>query len=294
MQAEGFDDTQDPDSAPASPSTSGSDGAPVAEMPLDGPLGAGGEGGPSRAEATGDFQSLGAERARKKSALRECAPLSRHLNAPRDKNFLQIPSGRSQQFHLCAPHSEGARHMYLNERCPAVMPRRRWFDCCVLFGIVLCNYSDRFFAHKLLAGAGTWRHLIRQTMVEMTRVVSAEGAALVEAQTSALFGDLKQLQRQMQVQATTSAVVSSQDHIPFPKPSRGLVLIGQPRLCGAFHVQIAPWQLVCKMAGLCHRLFEFEVHWACCLRMRLHGLWTVFRCSTGAHTAVCAPRRSIA
>ena len=36
------------------------------------------------------------------------------------------------------------------------------------------------------------------TMVEMTRVVSAEGAALVEAQTTALFGDLKQLQRQMQ------------------------------------------------------------------------------------------------
>ena len=35
--------------------------------------------------------------------------------------------------------------------------------------------------------------------LEMTRVVSAEGAALVEAQTSALFGDLKQLQRQMQV-----------------------------------------------------------------------------------------------
>lgn len=39
----------------------------------------------------------------------------------------------------------------------------------------------------------------QQTMVEMTRIVSAEGAALVEAQTSALFGDLKQLQRQMQV-----------------------------------------------------------------------------------------------
>jgi len=36
-------------------------------------------------------------------------------------------------------------------------------------------------------------------MLEMTRVVSAEGAALVEAQTSALFGDLKLLQRQMQV-----------------------------------------------------------------------------------------------
>lgn len=38
----------------------------------------------------------------------------------------------------------------------------------------------------------------QQTMLEMTQVVSAEGAALVEAQTSALFGDLKQLQRQMQ------------------------------------------------------------------------------------------------
>ena len=37
--------------------------------------------------------------------------------------------------------------------------------------------------------------------MEMTRVVSAEGAALVEAQTSALFGDLKRLQRQMQVRA---------------------------------------------------------------------------------------------
>lgn len=32
----------------------------------------------------------------------------------------------------------------------------------------------------------------------MTRVVSAEGAQLVEAQTAALFGDLKALQRQMQ------------------------------------------------------------------------------------------------
>ena len=76
MQAEGFDDTQDPDSAPASPSTSGSEGAPAADIPPEGPLGAGAEGGPSRAEATGDFQSLGAERAKKKSALRECAPLS--------------------------------------------------------------------------------------------------------------------------------------------------------------------------------------------------------------------------
>ena len=35
-------------------------------------------------------------------------------------------------------------------------------------------------------------------MAEMTRVVSAEGAQLVEAQTYALFGDLKALQRQMQ------------------------------------------------------------------------------------------------
>lgn len=41
----------------------------------------------------------------------------------------------------------------------------------------------------------------QETMLEMTRVVSAEGAALVEAQTSALFGDLKLLQRQMQVQS---------------------------------------------------------------------------------------------
>ena len=73
LQAEGFDNTQDPDSAPASPaSTSGSsDAAPQADIPSEGPLGGGG-GGFSRAEATGDFQSLGAERAKKKSALREC------------------------------------------------------------------------------------------------------------------------------------------------------------------------------------------------------------------------------
>ena len=39
-----------------------------------------------------------------------------------------------------------------------------------------------------------------QTMLqEMTRVVSSEGASLVEAQTNALLGDIKQLQRQMQV-----------------------------------------------------------------------------------------------
>jgi hypothetical protein len=35
-------------------------------------------------------------------------------------------------------------------------------------------------------------------MVETARVVSAEGAALVERQTSALFGDIKELTRQMQ------------------------------------------------------------------------------------------------
>jgi hypothetical protein len=36
------------------------------------------------------------------------------------------------------------------------------------------------------------------TMVSTARVVSAEGAALVERQTSALFGDIKELTRQMQ------------------------------------------------------------------------------------------------
>ncbi|KAK9820618.1 hypothetical protein WJX72_012335 [[Myrmecia] bisecta] len=38
----------------------------------------------------------------------------------------------------------------------------------------------------------------QETMVEMTRLVSAEGAALVEMQTSALFGNLSVLQKQMQ------------------------------------------------------------------------------------------------
>jgi hypothetical protein len=36
------------------------------------------------------------------------------------------------------------------------------------------------------------------TMIETARVVSAEGAALVERQTSALFGDIKELTKQMQ------------------------------------------------------------------------------------------------
>lgn len=39
----------------------------------------------------------------------------------------------------------------------------------------------------------------KQTVVEMARLVSMEGAALVELQTQALFGDLTLLQRQMQV-----------------------------------------------------------------------------------------------
>jgi hypothetical protein len=39
----------------------------------------------------------------------------------------------------------------------------------------------------------------KQTVIEMARLVSMEGAALVELQTQALFGDLTALQRQMQV-----------------------------------------------------------------------------------------------
>ena len=40
----------------------------------------------------------------------------------------------------------------------------------------------------------------QQTMLQMARLVSAEGAQLVERQTCALFGNLKLLQRQMQVE----------------------------------------------------------------------------------------------
>ena len=36
-------------------------------------------------------------------------------------------------------------------------------------------------------------------MIEMAKIVSLEGAALVERQTTALFGDLKSLQQEMQV-----------------------------------------------------------------------------------------------
>lgn len=39
----------------------------------------------------------------------------------------------------------------------------------------------------------------QNTMVETARVVSAEGAGLVERQTTALFGDIKALTKQMQV-----------------------------------------------------------------------------------------------
>lgn len=39
----------------------------------------------------------------------------------------------------------------------------------------------------------------QETMIEMAKIVSLEGAALVERQTTALFGDLKSLQQEMQV-----------------------------------------------------------------------------------------------
>ncbi|CAK0743020.1 hypothetical protein CVIRNUC_001438 [Coccomyxa viridis] len=117
-QAETLDGADDPDSptssAPSSPDASASE-----------PSQAPGDGGAafSQAQATGDFQALGAEQAKKK----------------------RIP---------------------------------------------LREYVETFD---------------QQTMLEMTQVVSAEGAALVEAQTSALFGDLKQLQRQMQEAVGTDA-----------------------------------------------------------------------------------------
>eukprot|EP01023_Acetabularia_acetabulum_P050853 TRINITY_DN5546_c0_g1_i3.p1 TRINITY_DN5546_c0_g1~~TRINITY_DN5546_c0_g1_i3.p1 ORF type:complete len:215 (-),score=53.16 TRINITY_DN5546_c0_g1_i3:1199-1843(-) len=38
----------------------------------------------------------------------------------------------------------------------------------------------------------------QQTMIETSRLVSIEGAAIVEMQTTALFGDVKQLQKEMQ------------------------------------------------------------------------------------------------
>ena len=62
---------------------------------------------------------------------------------------------------------------------PSSLRAQDWHDalpCC-------CRYVESFD---------------QATMLEMTQVVSAEGAALVEAQTGALFGDLKALQRQMQ------------------------------------------------------------------------------------------------
>ena len=58
-------------------------------------------------------------------------------------------------------------------------------------------------------------------MLEMTQVVSAEGAALVEAQTGALFGDLKALQRQMQARAVS---VRLSMHIICPCKACGCVL----------------------------------------------------------------------
>eukprot|EP00775_Hariotina_reticulata_P002063 gene2064-2383_t len=47
-------------------------------------------------------------------------------------------------------------------------------------------------------------------MIETARVVSAEGAALVERQTTALFGDIKALTKQMQ-EAVGSEVSSAEE-----------------------------------------------------------------------------------
>ena len=47
-------------------------------------------------------------------------------------------------------------------------------------------------------------------MMQMARLVSAEGAQLVERQTYALFGNLKQLQRQMQVCCWLAQLVSAE------------------------------------------------------------------------------------
>ena len=60
------------------------------------------------------------------------------------------------------------------------------------------NYSDEW--RLSIASPDRYVEQFDQTMLqEMTRVVSSEGASLVEAQTNALLGDIKQLQRQMQV-----------------------------------------------------------------------------------------------
>lgn len=69
LQAEALDAAEDPDSAPSSPSSSDSSpSSGPADVPSGGPFAGTGF---SQAEATGDFQSLGAEKAKKKSALRE-------------------------------------------------------------------------------------------------------------------------------------------------------------------------------------------------------------------------------
>ena len=72
----------------------------------------------------------------------------------------------------------------------------------------------------------------QQTMLEMTQVVSAEGAALVEAQTSALFGDLKQLQRQMQAGFPSPLLPPSR--IPSPtvaSPNGDMLAAGRHTSC---------------------------------------------------------------
>ncbi|CAL5219382.1 g1204 [Coccomyxa viridis] len=119
-QAEALDGADDPDS-PSSSTPSSPDASPQSESSSQS------EEGPSfsQAQATGDFQALGAEQAKSKK-----------------------------------------------KRIP------------------LREYVESFD---------------QATMLEMTQVVSAEGAALVEAQTGALFGDLKALQRQMQEAVGTDA-----------------------------------------------------------------------------------------
>lgn len=68
LQAESYDGADDPDSAPSSPASESSSTSGQADMPSGGPF-AGTTF--SQAEATGDSQSLGAEKTKKKSALRE-------------------------------------------------------------------------------------------------------------------------------------------------------------------------------------------------------------------------------
>ena len=75
----------------------------------------------------------------------------------------------------------------------------------------MTHWHDRFVPRsnlRPLTGCLPCRQYIEKfdqaQLVETARLVSAEGAALVESQTTALFGDVKQLQRQMMVRARQS------------------------------------------------------------------------------------------